>query len=174
MGRKLGRAQEAKSEAVMAWNPFQTRTPAVENNVRLRTPQKEAYRELAGFAQVANDQDREVGIVLPVGCGKSGCITLAPFAFRAKRTLVVAPGVRIAQQLRDDFDPARPDMFYLKCGVLAGQPFPEPAEIRGVTTNRADLEEADVVITNIQQLQGEENRWLREGLVPETKGNGRV
>ena len=41
------------------------------------------------------------------------------------------------------------------------QPYPEPVEIRGQTTNRADLEEADVVLTNIQQLQGEENRWLQ-------------
>ena len=57
--------------------------------------------------------------------------------------------------------PARPDMFYVKCGVLNGQPYPEPAEIRGATTNRADLEEADVVLTNIQQLRGNENRWLQ-------------
>jgi len=108
-----------------------------------------------------SEQEREVGIVLPVGCGKSGCITIATFAFRATRTLVVAPGVKIAQQLHDDFDPARPDMFYIKCGVLNGQPYPEPAEIRGTTTNCSDLEEADVVLTNIQQLQGDENRWLQ-------------
>ncbi len=99
--------------------------------------------------------------MLPVGCGKSGCITLAPFAFRATRTLVVAPGVKIAEQLHNDFDPARSSMFYAKCGVLNGQPYPEPAEIRGTTTNLADLEEADVVLTNIQQLNGQENRWLQ-------------
>lgn len=142
-------------------NPFQTRHPNVIDNSKIRTPQREAYAELEKFAQDNADQDREIGIVLPVGCGKSGCITLAPFAFRAGRTLVVAPGVSIAQQLHDDFDPARPDMFYIKCAVLSGQPYPEPAEIRGTTTNRADLEEADVVITNIQQLQGAENRWLQ-------------
>ena len=51
-------------------------------------------------------------------------------------------------------------MFYRKCGVLKGPPYPEPAEIRDRSTNRADLEEADVVVTNIQQLQGDENRWL--------------
>ena len=141
-------------------NLFQTREPSVDGNPRLRTPQREAYAALAAFAGEENGEEREVGIVLPVGCGKSGCITLAPFAFRATRTLVVAPGVKIAQQLYDDFDPARQDMFYIKCGVLNGQPFPEPAEIRGRTTNRADLEDADVVLTNIQQLQGEENRWL--------------
>ena len=142
-------------------NPFQTREPSISGNPRLRTPQQEAYAELARFAGNLDEQEREVGIVLPVGCGKSGCITIAPFAFRATRTLVVAPGVKIAQQLHDDFDPARQDMFYIKCGVLKGQPYPEPAEIRGATTNRADLEEADVVLTNIHQLRGDENRWLQ-------------
>ena len=142
-------------------NPFQNREPVISGNPHLRTPQQEAYVKLAEFAAELDEQDREIGIVLPVGCGKSGCITLTPFAFRATRTLVVAPGVKIAQQLHDDFDPSRPDMFYIKCGVLTGQPYPEPAEIRGQTTNRADLEEADVVLTNIQQLQGNENRWLQ-------------
>ncbi|AME28744.1 DEAD/DEAH box helicase [Burkholderia sp. PAMC 26561] len=52
-------------------------------------------------------------------------------------------------------------MFYQKCHVLTGGPYPEPVEIRGTTTNRADLEEAHVVITNIQQLQGGANRWLQ-------------
>lgn len=141
-------------------NPFQTREPNILGNDRLRTPQREAYAELAAFASDFDAQEREIGIVLPVGCGKSGCITLTPFAFKATRTLVVAPGVQIAGQLRDDFDPARPDMFYIKCNVLPGQPYPEPVEIRGTTTNIADLDEADVVITNIQQLQGPANPWL--------------
>lgn len=143
-------------------NPFQTREPNILENTRIRTPQREAYAELAKFAGEPDSEEREIGIVLPVGCGKSGCITITPFAFKAKRTLVVAPGLNIAGQLRDDFDPARPGMFYLKCGVLDGQPYPEPVEIRGTTTNPADLEEADVVITNIQQLGGAENRWLQD------------
>lgn len=107
-----------------------------------------------------NHDEREIGIVLPVGCGKSGCITLAPFAFNSSRTLVVAPGVRIAQQLHSDFDPTQQSFFYLKTRTLVNPPYPEPVEIRGTTTNVGDLNEADVVITNIQQLQGENNRWL--------------
>lgn len=145
----------------MEGNPFQTSIPSISGNPLLRTPQREAYASLAEFANNPVDGEREVGIILPVGCGKSGCITLTPFAFRAKRVLVVAPGLNIANQLADDFDPAKPAMFYQKCRVLSGAPFPEPAEIRGRTTNQADLEEADVVLTNIQQLQGEENRWLQ-------------
>jgi superfamily II DNA or RNA helicase len=143
-------------------NPFQIREPNILENSRIRIPQREAYAELAKFGADSFGQEREIGIVLPVGCGKSGCITLTPFAFKAGRTLVVAPGLHIAKQLHDDFDPALEDMFYIKCGVLRGQPYPEPVEIRGTTTNRADLEEADVVITNIHQLQGEGNRWLED------------
>ncbi len=142
-------------------SPFQTRTPSINGNPHLRIPQQEAYAELVHFAENVDEPDREVGIILPVGCGKSGCITIAPFAFHSIRTLVVAPNVKIAQQLYNDFEPARSDMFYIKCNILNGQPYPEPAEIRGTTTNRADLEEADVVLTNIQQLQGNENRWLQ-------------
>jgi superfamily II DNA or RNA helicase len=143
-------------------NPFQIREPYIDGNPLIRTPQREAYEALRDYAVAPADNEREIGVVLPVGCGKSGCITLAPFAFRANRTLVVAPGVSIAGQLVADFDPSDDDMFYQKCRVLAGGPYPEPVEIRGTTTNRADLDEAHVVITNIGQLQGgEENRWLQ-------------
>jgi hypothetical protein len=63
-------------------NPFQTREPNIIENKRIRTPQREAYAELAQFASESDGQEREIGIVLPVGCGKSGCITLTPFAFK--------------------------------------------------------------------------------------------
>ena len=141
-------------------NPFQTRTPAIEDNRDLRAPQKEAYAKLVDFSLEPDTNDREVGIILPVGCGKSGCITITPFAFRARRCLVVAPNVKIAEQLGSDFEMSKPGMFYKKCHILDGPPYPESAEIRGKTTNRADLETAHVVVTNIQQLQGAENRWL--------------
>ncbi|HLF76990.1 MAG TPA: DEAD/DEAH box helicase family protein [Dehalococcoidia bacterium] len=142
-------------------NPFQTRAPSVEGNGRLRIPQREAYAELSRFAEQAGaDLDREIGIILPVGCGKSGCIALAPFAFKSLRTLVVAPNLAIAHQLQSDLDPSGTDLFYAKCLVLDDGPYPEPAEIRGTTTNRGDLDDADVVVTNIQQLQGTANRWL--------------
>lgn len=143
-------------------NPFQDREPHIENNERIRTPQKGVYLALSEVFGAAGDE-REFAVILPVGCGKSGSITIAPFAFRSRRTLVVAPGVAIAQQLARDFDPSNSGMFYQKCAVLDGAPYPEPVEIRGTTTNRADLDEAHVVITNIQQLQGgDSNRWLRQ------------
>jgi superfamily II DNA or RNA helicase len=142
-------------------NPFETRIPNISANLNIRNPQREAYQALADYAGNPQETEREVGIVLPVGCGKSGTITLAPFAFRSNRTLVVAPGVHIAGQLAADFDPTKTDMFYRKCQVLDGAPYPEPVEIRGTSTNRGDLDDAAVVITNIHQLQGGTNRWLQ-------------
>lgn len=138
---------------------FQTVEPTIEDNDRIREPQREAYRELKRFAEDSGDE-REVGIILPVGCGKSGTITISPFAFKARRALVVAPGLNIASQLARDFDPSNSQMFYQKCAVITDPPFPEPVEIRGTDSNRGDLEEADVVVTNVQQLQGQDNRWL--------------
>ena len=140
--------------------PFRTCKPFIIDNTRLRIPQREAFAALQNFAASAS-AEREVGIVLPVGCGKSGCIVLAPFAFRSKKCLVIAPSLPIADQLHRDFDPTQPQMFYWKTQVLTGPPYPEPVEIRGTTTNRGDLDEADVVVTNIQQLQGKNNRWLQ-------------
>jgi superfamily II DNA or RNA helicase len=139
---------------------YRTRQPSVTGNDALRTPQRRAYEEIANFL-AGTDPEREVGIVLPVGCGKSGVIALAPFAYRSRRTLVIAPGVRIATQLLGDFDPTQ-RAFYINRRVLDRPPYPEPVPIRGATTNTADLEQADVVVTNIGQLQGEDNRWLQQ------------
>jgi superfamily II DNA or RNA helicase len=82
----------------------------------------------------------------------------------ASKVLVIAPGTAIAGQLLRDFNPSGQQLFYKKCAVLPGPEFPEPAEIRGRNSNRGDIDAADVVITNIQQLQrgGSENRWLAD------------
>ena len=63
-------------------NVFVNRTPVVEGNLELREPQREGYLEIANQV-AAGTIDREVGIILPVGCGKSGLITLTPFAYRS-------------------------------------------------------------------------------------------
>jgi superfamily II DNA or RNA helicase len=65
-----------------------------------------------------------------------------------------------AQQLFDDLTPTDPDFFYAKRDVLASPPYPEAAEIRGTKSNITDLHDADIVITNIQQLQRDGNKWL--------------
>lgn len=133
----------------------------VISNNKLREPQKNAYNAIREFFN-ENHNEREAGIVLPVGCGKSGCIAITPFAVKSKRTLVIAPNLHIAKQLNEEFDPTHGRFFYKKCAILNNGEFPEPVEIRGNTVNTADLSEADIVITNIQQLQGDNNKWLNK------------
>lgn len=142
-------------------NVFINRTPLVEGNSELREPQREGYLEIARQV-AAGTLDQEIGIVLPVGCGKSGLITLTPFAYNARKVLVVAPNLKIYKQLADEFDPAKPAMFYQARKVLDGGPYPEPVPIREDRVTLSDLEVADVVIANIQQLQGDDNQWLEQ------------
>ena len=140
---------------------FRELQPNIDGNDGLREPQREGFRRIRDH--FATNAENEVGIVLPVGCGKSGLITIAPFAVQARRVLVVGPFVKIAEQLYEAFDPTSGDkFFYLPRGVLSAPPYPEPVEIRGTSTNRDDLDAADAVITNIDQLQGEQNRWLSD------------
>lgn len=156
---RLGRAV-VQCPLLMKPNAFQILQANVTGNTNLRTPQREGYDAIVGhFA--SPEAEREVAVVLPVGCGKSGLMTIAPFGVKAKRVLLIAPSTRIAGQLHSkDFNPNHDEFFYRKCEVLSDGTFPETAEIRGSTTNMGDLEAADVVITNIQQLQGSTNRWL--------------
>ncbi|WP_004471974.1 DEAD/DEAH box helicase [Leptospira santarosai] len=147
----------AKKGDPMKTNLFKTLKPYVKGNKMLRVPQVEMYEALEGLIKEEN-YDRELSVIMPVGCGKSGCIALAPFAFQSTRTLVVAPNLKIAEQLLNDF--GKTESFYRKFDILSGNKFPEPVEIRGLTTNRIDMDLADVVITNIHQLRGDKNRWL--------------
>jgi superfamily II DNA or RNA helicase len=142
----------------MKKNYFVSEQPNITDNCKLRIPQKEGYQKIKEHYSQP-DNIRETGIVLPVGCGKSGLITLAPFALGANRVLVIAPGLRIKGQLAEDFNVSSPRMFYQKCNVVDGK-LPTSSIIEGRNTNIHDLKDSDVVITNIQQIQGDENKWL--------------
>ena len=144
----------------MKTDKFAVIVPNIDGNPLLRIPQSEGYEAIQRY--YLSTGNREIGIVLPVGCGKSGLIAITPFALKSKRVLVIAPGIRIKEQLAEDFNPVNPDMFYLKCEIITGDDFPEPAIIDGTKTNMTDLDESDVVITNIHQIQGKENKLLMQ------------
>lgn len=145
----------------MKKNLYRELNPDIIGNDELREPQRLAYEAIRGHA-FNEDNAREVGVVLPVGCGKSGLLALAPFATKSKRTLLVAPNLNIADQLFRDLTPSNPKHFYNIRKVLLEAPYPEPAEIRGSKSNFSDLAEADIVVTNIQQLQRNGNVWIEK------------
>ncbi len=132
----------------------------IVDNEQLRIPQREAWNSINNYFQ---DQsfEREASIVLPVGCGKSGLITIAPFALNSSRVLVIAPGTRIRDQLWDDFRADSNSNFYQNRGILSDEmEFPEVVRIASGRVNLDDINHSDVCITNIQQIAGDENRWL--------------
>jgi superfamily II DNA or RNA helicase len=141
--------------------PF-TKGANIIDNLQLRSPQREAWTELRRHFSSAG-ASREVGIVLPVGCGKSGLIAIAPFALAARRVLVVAPGIRIRGQLAADLKASSPSNFYERCGVISDpNELPDAAVIESGRVNADDLEHSDFAVANIQQVAGEENRWLSQ------------
>jgi len=139
--------------------PFDQRTTIVDNE-RLRIPQRDGWVRIRDHFQ-RDGAAREVGIVLPVGCGKSGLIAVSPYAVGARRALVIAPGTRIRGQLGDDLRANSPTNFYERCAILSrGAAFPEATIIATGRVNLDDIRHCDIAIANIQQIAGEENRWL--------------
>lgn len=139
-----------------------TGTFNIENNPNLREPQREAWTHIRDHYAAPNSE-RRVGIVLPVGCGKSGLIAITPYAIQARRVLVIAPGTRIRDQLGGDMKSSSPHNFYERCAILnADTPFPDAVIVASGTVNHDDIANADIVIANIQQIAGDENRWLDE------------
>ncbi len=139
---------------------------SIENNARLRIPQHDGWLRIRDhFARP--EATREVGIVLPVGCGKSGLIAIAPYAVGAQRVLVIAPGRKIRGQLGADLRANSPTNFYERFGVLPGAAeYPEAVIVASGRVNLDDILHCDIAIANIHQVAGEENRWL-DGLAPD-------
>jgi superfamily II DNA or RNA helicase len=139
--------------------PFDQQATVVDNQ-RLRIPQREGWVHIRDhFARPG--VGREAGIVLPVGCGKSGLIAISPYAVGARRALVIAPGTRIRRQLGDDLRANSPTNFYDRCAILPAQSeFPETTIIASGRVNLDDIRNCDIAIANIQQIAGDENRWL--------------
>jgi superfamily II DNA or RNA helicase len=139
--------------------PFNQQVTIAENQ-RLRIPQREGWTHMRDHFHRA-DAAREAGIVLPVGCGKSGLIAIAPYAVGARRALVIAPGTRIRGQLGNDLRSNSPTNFYERCAVIpAHAGFPETTIIATGRVNFDDIRHCDIAVANIQQIAGEENRWL--------------
>lgn len=132
----------------------------IEDNQELRIPQREGWAAIrAHYDQPGASQ--EVGIVLPVGCGKSGLIAVSPYALRGQRALVIAPGTRIRTQLGNDLRANSDTNFYDRCHVIGREEeYPETAIVESGRVNVDDILHADITVANIQQISGEENRWL--------------
>lgn len=130
----------------------------IATNNDLRDPQRLGHA--AAVEHFAVDDARAVEQI-PVGCGKSGLITLLPFGCAGGRVLIIAPNLTIRDQLAAAFDVTKPaTCFYTRFNVLDDVTKGPWVAVLDAAANLGDLDEAHVVVTNIQQLAAGGGRWL--------------
>jgi DNA repair protein RadD len=136
---------------------FSTASLAIFNNSQLRRPQLDAY--VAATRHFSNSTEHAV-IQLPVGCGKTGTMSLLPFGLSKGRVLALAPNLEIAQNLHKNFDYTETSSFLRKTRTIAGESGPTCA-ILDAAANVHDADASDYVVTNVQQLVARHAaKWL--------------
>jgi len=131
----------------------------IENNEALREPQKEGYSALYNFFKKGG---KKAIVQIPVGCGKSGLACLIPLGVAKGRILVIAPNLTIKDELYQNMDITnRQKCFWRKARILK-----EENMIAGpyaTTLDQGNIsisEKSHIVITNIQQLSTNTEKWL--------------
>ncbi|WP_233992736.1 DEAD/DEAH box helicase family protein [Salinibacter altiplanensis] len=135
---------------------FQDADASIAGNDQLRTPQEEGYLALRDYFDAERTAQLPAIVVLPTGCGKSGLIACAPFGVAEGRVLVVAPNLTIKDGLAEGTFSGTGN-FYQFCDVLPPDVrLPRVVALERGRVNEEDCRRADVIVANVQQLQG----WL--------------
>lgn len=131
----------------------------IDGNDALREPQQEAYSHVQEFFA---DGKNNALIQVPVGCGKTGLVSILPFGLAAGRVLVIAPNIQIKKELFDAMDVTnRRKCFWRKTGVLTdNQMALGPIACTLDSGNFSTAEKSHIVITNVQQLATNTQKWL--------------
>ena len=135
----------------------------IDENLYLREPQRDAYFAAYDFFSGGG---KKAIIQLPVGCGKSGLISILPFGIARGRVLVIAPNLTIKKELVNALDVTNKRFcFWHKCNILKPEVMtagPYLAVLDSQNANIHDCEQSHFVLTNIQQLAGNTDRWLSQ------------
>lgn len=147
-----------RAEQVNPGQFFQSTVANIENNERLREPQRQAHKAVREHFAASR---ASAIIQIPVGCGKTGIIATLPFGISEGRVLVIAPNTTIRKGVAEALEVGSPKFFLGKAKVLqsfAEGPF--AAVLDGPQANIHDCTESQYVVTNIQQLASSADRWL--------------
>lgn len=127
----------------------------ISGNASLREPQIEGY-----FAIREHFEGKSTScyVQLPVGCGKTGLMGLAPFGVAKGRVLIIAPNLTIRENIRRELNVSSPNCFFSKRGVFVPKNGPYLSELK-TGANIHDCDAAHIVVANIQQFSGGRNRW---------------
>ena len=137
---------------------FQGTEANILRNDALRQPQAEGYLAVQRHFLASNEH---AILQIPVGCGKTGLMSILPFGIAEGRVLIIAPNLQIREDVSGALDITQPDNFWRLTNVLpedlAG---PFRAVLDGRDANLADCRNSHFVVTNIHQLASSADRWL--------------
>lgn len=133
----------------------------IEENDALRDPQKEGYLKTYEFFREGKNK---AILQIPVGCGKTGLASILPLGIASGQVLVIAPNLTIRDGLSDAMDITnRPKCFWRKAGVLSNdQMISGPLVCTLDSGNVSVATKAHIVVTNIQQLATNVDKWLMQ------------
>ena len=103
-------------------------------------------------------------IQLPVGCGKSGLAAILPFGISNGRVLIITPNLTIKEELARTLDITnRQKCFWRRMHILADSDMITGPYICTLETgNFSVCEQSHIVLTNIQQLATNAEKWLNQ------------
>ncbi len=139
-------------------NFFHNTTTSIHDNLSLREPQREAYQAIQQHFQESKEA---CYVQLPVGSGKTGLMGITPFNITEGRVLIISPNLIIRQTIAGELDISDPNCFYSKRGVFIPVDGPYLSELK-TGANSHDCDEAHIVLSNIQQFSGENNKWYEK------------
>ena len=133
----------------------------IEGNDSLREPQRDGYLRTYDFFRAGKNK---AILQIPVGCGKTGLAALLPLGIARGRVIVIAPNLTIKAGLYDAMDITnRQKCFWRKAGVLSqNQMVAGPLACTLDSGNISVATKSHIVITNIQQLATNVDKWLTQ------------
>ena len=167
--RKIGKKWLFEKADLDAW--IRTKEPLesfflnldfnIGDNGFLREPQQDGYLRTYEFFRAGKNK---AILQIPVGCGKTGLAALLPLGLAEGRVIVIAPNLTIKNGLYDAMDITnRQRCFWRKTGVLnKDQMVSGPLACTLETGNISVATKSHIVITNIQQLATNVDKWLTQ------------
>ncbi|HAA9071035.1 TPA: DEAD/DEAH box helicase family protein [Listeria monocytogenes] len=138
----------------MSENYFIKTATNIIQNSKLREPQIQAYAEVYDHFITKNKTKQHAIVVLPTGSGKTGLISLLPYNISKGRVLIIAPQLTILDTLEKSLDSGTAQNFWRDTGVINNpNNLPVVVKYEGRASRKEHLEQANIVIANIQKLQ---------------------
>jgi superfamily II DNA or RNA helicase len=137
---------------------FNTTQVNIVSNPNLREPQRDAYVEISKHFEHSKEP---CYIQLPVGCGKTGLMGITPFGNSEGRVLIITPNLTIKRTVLGELNISNTDCFYTKRNVFVPKDGPFISQLK-MGANIHDCDNAHIVLANIQQFSGKNNKWYEK------------